>query len=394
MTTVKQIFKIPTTNQSMSAPTRQSVEATEDYAIKKVVHTSEGTIEKVPVDDSDITNKKYVDENIASNNLWEIDGGETQLKTADEIDMQSKKIINLTTPTANNDAANKTYVDSNDLWEYVAVGESHVKLKAAKPLNMQSQLITNVLNPTDAQEAATKNYVDTNIITSHTGLTNIGSNTHAQIDTHIASAVSAGSVLTDNGIVRGDGGGRNVQTSGLLIDDNNILQLANSTTTVDGGISFDRTNEDFCVGDGTNSQSVHMGAWKTYTPTWTNLTVGNGTVSARYHKVGKLVTVQIVVIFGSTTSIGTPVNVTSPTTMVNLAGGLGFGVPVGFLACEDNNAGVWYGGATIYRNTTTVRPWVYTAGGTYVAIAELSSSVPMTWAVNDKLEMQWTYEEA
>ncbi len=43
--------------------------------------------------------------------LWEIDGTETQLRTADEIDMQSKKIINVTNPITNQDAATKKYVD-------------------------------------------------------------------------------------------------------------------------------------------------------------------------------------------------------------------------------------------------------------------------------------------
>lgn len=43
--------------------------------------------------------------------LWEISGSETQLITADEIDMQSKKIINLLDPTANQHAASKKYVD-------------------------------------------------------------------------------------------------------------------------------------------------------------------------------------------------------------------------------------------------------------------------------------------
>jgi len=37
----------------------------DDFTVRKNIASKEGTIEKVPVNDSDITNKKYVDDEIA-----------------------------------------------------------------------------------------------------------------------------------------------------------------------------------------------------------------------------------------------------------------------------------------------------------------------------------------
>ena len=91
--------------------------------------------------------------------LWEVDGTETQLITADEIDMQTKKIINVVDPTANQEAATKKYVDDQNLW--VVGGQT--QLKTPYPIDMQTQKIIRVVDPTLAQDAATKNYVDNNV---------------------------------------------------------------------------------------------------------------------------------------------------------------------------------------------------------------------------------------
>ena len=48
--------------QTKTKPTNKSAGILDDFAIRKNIATKEGTIEKVPVDDSDIANKKYVDD--------------------------------------------------------------------------------------------------------------------------------------------------------------------------------------------------------------------------------------------------------------------------------------------------------------------------------------------
>ena len=40
-----------------------------------------------------------------------------------------------------------------------------------------------------------------------------------------------------------------------------------------------------------NLGATDFGTWRTYTPTLTNLTLGNGTLTAKYAQTGKIVTV-------------------------------------------------------------------------------------------------------
>ena len=77
-------------------------------------HTGTQTASTISDFDTEVANNSAVALNTDKlTSMWETDGTETQLITADEIDMQSKKIINLTDPTANQDGATKKYVDDN-----------------------------------------------------------------------------------------------------------------------------------------------------------------------------------------------------------------------------------------------------------------------------------------
>jgi hypothetical protein len=52
--------------------------------------------------------------------------------------------------------------------------------------------------------------------------------------------------------------------------------------------------------------------WVSYTPTLTNLTVGNGTLSAKYMRQSKICTVRFVFTFGTTSSMGTDPTLSLP----------------------------------------------------------------------------------
>jgi hypothetical protein len=110
------------------------------------------------------------------------------------------------------------------------------------------------------------------------------------------------------------------------------------------------------------------GAWtqvstlglQSFTPTWTNLTVGNATQAAEYQLAGKILTFRIFLTFGSTTGI---------------TGNLSVALPGGLTAIADGQAQdvlariAFAGGATKVVGYATVA-----SGGTSLAIFEPTST--------------------
>lgn len=134
-------------------------------------------------------------------------------------------------------------------------------------------------------------------------------------------------------------------------------------------------------------------AWTTYSPTWTNLSVGNGTVTARYRQIGTLVETRITIVFGSTTSISGAVSVSLPVTRATYAGTAGL-TALGLARFFDTSGGAASEGAAMNVSTTTVRLQVWKSDGTYLTSADLSSTVPFTWATGDEINVQFSYEAA
>lgn len=135
------------------------------------------------------------------------------------------------------------------------------------------------------------------------------------------------------------------------------------------------------------------GAWPTYTPTLTGITIGNGTTTARVlqstHGGSNLKAVDffVQVVFGSTTAMTGGFTVTLPVTA--RSSGLVF-TAIAF----DNSANLWYpmlGLSTTAGTTLSVRAWPTTAGNQVVIT---SSTVPFTWATSDQLTVMGRYEAA
>ena len=127
-------------------------------------------------------------------------------------------------------------------------------------------------------------------------------------------------------------------------------------------------------------------AWISWTPTYTNLIVGNGTISARYKQIGKNVFIKHSFSFGSTSSISGNVTLTLPitakseslysSTMANLVDADG-SYSIGH---------VWHNGQT------TMQVWGAQPSGSRIAWTGLSSTFPHTWATSDSINFVYTYE--
>lgn len=134
-----------------------------------------------------------------------------------------------------------------------------------------------------------------------------------------------------------------------------------------------------------------LGVLSSYTPSWTNLTVGNGTVAASYAQIGKVVYLSVILVFGSTTAVSGEVSFTLPVTAS--------GVPIKFLgsfvSLQDSGTAT-YLGTVVTAGTGTI--WVRSqrSDGTYLMATggSLSSTSPFTWTTGDSIQVGITYEAA
>lgn len=131
-----------------------------------------------------------------------------------------------------------------------------------------------------------------------------------------------------------------------------------------------------------------VGAFTSFTPVWTNLTVGNGTNTGRYAVVNELVFMQVDVVFGSTTSISGEVRLELPVEAdaFRLDG-------TGGQVWYEDDTGTDYNGGTMRFNSTEILLRVWNSSTTYLSGTALSSTIPFTWATSDKLTVTHWYRK-
>lgn len=162
-----------------------------------------------------------------------------------------------------------------------------------------------------------------------------------------------------------------------------IVSGAGGTTA--GQQGYNATDKALLIGDGTANQSIFTSAWKAFTPSYTNLTIGNGTNAGAYCQVGKIVFFRAHVLWGSTTSIsGAPV-MTFPVTVSSSIGGS----PI-IAWVRMGVGGTVYVGAMGSGGTINV----FATAAAYATMGGISATVPATWTTNDTWSIEGFYEAA
>lgn len=131
-------------------------------------------------------------------------------------------------------------------------------------------------------------------------------------------------------------------------------------------------------------------AWQSFTPTWTNLTVGNGTNTGKYSQVGRTVHVRTEFVLGTTSSVASDPYITLPITAAAYTADRS---EIGLVGFNDvgTNSPV---GVVRLRSTTTASIFALNASSTYLLIAGVSSTTPFTWTTGDNFGLTMTYEAA
>jgi hypothetical protein len=148
-------------------------------------------------------------------------------------------------------------------------------------------------------------------------------------------------------------------------------------------------NDTMLVGDSTAAtglaykSAATLYAYTTWTPTLGSLTIGNGTVTARYAKIGKTVNFNLIISLGSTSSVTGRITFTLPSTANQLTNFSG----MYSLGGSDYGANIFHTGGTVYCDAVN-------ASGTYATTTVTSATVPFTWGANTFVFVNGTYQEA
>jgi hypothetical protein len=136
---------------------------------------------------------------------------------------------------------------------------------------------------------------------------------------------------------------------------------------------------------------VAPGAWVSYTPTLTNMTLGNGTVTAAYAQIGKTIHVRFRFVLGSTSSIAASGQKSISLPFAARASIYSQFDVVGTASANISGTSPL---APLHLTPTLVLIAAQGTAGTWINTVDITNTIPATWTTNNTLTMNLTYEAA
>lgn len=131
------------------------------------------------------------------------------------------------------------------------------------------------------------------------------------------------------------------------------------------------------------------GTFTSFTPTWNNVTVGNGTSTGAYTTVGDLVYGYALLTLGSTSSITGNVNVVFP---------VAFSAPdealISLVRLEDTGTAAYSGFGVSVSSTNSIYLNAQVTSGSFSSETNVNGTTPFTWTNTDKIKVSFTYRKA
>lgn len=198
--------------------------------------------------------------------------------------------------------------------------------------------------------------------------------------------------------------GGTIDNSTITVD--SISGHTTSTIVTVGGVQMNNgvigtsgavTSTSIAIG-AVQPQSLTSGAgtgwtWQTFTPSFSSLTVGNGTLTARYTQIGKLVWVFMVFTLGTTSAVGTDPRFVPPIAASTLYATVAQNTIVGFGQLFAGAVGAI---AEPFFNAAndTIHIGYAAPSATNNALTGSSATTPGTWTSGNNFNITCFYEAA
>lgn len=126
--------------------------------------------------------------------------------------------------------------------------------------------------------------------------------------------------------------------------------------------------------------AINLRPWASYTPSNTNITVGNGTERAEFGRHRNTVHVNYELIWGSTTSFGGVIKVGLPLSVAGANAAIG-------ASLYFDAAPAYHPGSAFANGGDSEVSLLHNGGGT----GQVQATTPFTWTTNDVLRFSVTY---